>query len=102
MACRQCEQTRRAALYHRYAHLLGTDTFSLLMATVYFAGVRFNERGTVVIFSHLSRYMAIKTPTIDIKAMADSANVTLTFQGTAHQLTVPEDAGFIVQGKKVP
>ena len=103
MACRQCDHMRRVALYRRrFSPLLGANTFSLLMATAYFAGVRFNDHGTLIVFRHSARYIAIKTPTIDIRAMAGSANVTLTFQGTTHQLTVPEDAGFIVQGKKVP
>lgn len=74
----------------------------MLTATAYHAGLRAATTGIQVTFDKETLTMSSKVKDVAVSVVRGSTNVTLVYKGTNHQVTVPEHAGFIVQGKPIP
>jgi hypothetical protein len=102
MGCLQCERKHNAAFYNRFVGKVGPASITMLMATAFFAGLRPSNGGLRVTWENDILTVAAPARNISVCVLKGSCNVTLNYQGKTYQLSVPEHAGFIVQGKEVP
>lgn len=104
MPCMTCERRRQAAFYNRYVAKAGHASVTLLISSAYFAGLRFSARGVRSSWEEATTTLTIARAdgALSVTIIKSAMNVTLSIQGTKHQIVNPEDAGFIVQGRQIP
>lgn len=104
MSCLQCERKKQASFYNRYVGLVGYEAVTLLMSTAYFAGLRLTSRDVRVSWAPDGGVLELFSTTrpIRVQAAKGAKNVTLVYNQVVHQITSPEHAGFIIQGRPVP
>jgi hypothetical protein len=74
----------------------------LVMSAAFFAGLRLSHADVRVGWDgEVLKLQATKRP-LSVSVRKGATNVLLFFDGTSRQLTVAEDAGFIIQGRDPP
>lgn len=102
MGCLNCDRAKAATFYNRFVGKVGHGPITMLMSTAYYAGLRPTTTGIRVTFEEGNLTMSSTIRDTAVSVRKGSNNVMLTYKGNSYQLTVPEHAGFIIEGKHIP